>query len=93
MLFRSVAFAFAAVTALFDARARRLILTGFRTFATAVTALYIVVLIFAAAALVFGFLVYLVRMFFGEGRSALPVPIEDEENGYDDDYDADTDYR
>ena len=93
LLYGGVAFAFAAVTALFDARARRLILTGFRTFATAVTALYIVVLIFAAAALVFGFLVYLVRMFFGEGRSALPVPIEDEKNGYDDDYDADTDYR
>ena len=78
MLYAGVAFAFAGITALFDARARRLILTAFRTFATAVTALYIVVLIFAAIALLFGLLVYLVRMFFGEGGSALPVPLEED---------------
>ena len=89
LLYGGVALAFAAITALFDARARRLILTAFRTFATAVTALYIVVLIFAVAALAFGALVYLVRMFFGEGRSQLPVPIEagaeddDGGDGYD----------
>ncbi|MBQ3057087.1 MAG: hypothetical protein IJC95_06345 [Clostridia bacterium] len=87
LLYAALALAFAAVTALFDARARRLILTGFRTFATAVTALYIVVLIFAAAALLFGALVYLVRMFFGEGRSQLPVPIENENENEEDDYD------
>ena len=79
MLYAGVAFIFAGITALFDARARRLILTGFRTFATAVTALYIVVLIFAAIALLFGLLVYLVRMFFGEGNAMLPVPLEEDD--------------
>jgi hypothetical protein len=92
LLYAAAALAFAAVTALFDARARRLILTGFRTFATAVTALYIVVLIFAVAALLVGLLVYLVRMFFGEGVSGLPAALENRYEENDDD-DGDDAYR
>lgn len=81
LLYAAVALVFAGVTSLFDARARRLILTGFRTFATGVTALYLVVLVFAAAMLLLALLFFAFRTLFGEGRAALPVYIaEDEDN-------------
>ncbi len=93
-LYAVAALVFAGVTALFDARARRLILTGFRTFATGVTALYLVVLIFAVAALVPALLFFLFRTFFGEGRGDLPVYADVAENDDDDnDYDDDTQSR
>jgi len=89
LLYGVLAAAFAGVTALFDARARRLILKGFHTFATAITALYTVVLVFAAAALLLGFLVFLWRTLFGEGNARAPVYVDtlpqvEEDN--DDDY-------
>lgn len=73
-----LALMFAGVTALFDARARRLILTGFRTFATGVTALFIVVLVFAAAALALGFLIFVIRtLLLDDGQRGI-VPYEDD---------------
>ena len=74
---------FAGVTALFDARARRLILLNLRTFSTGVTALFIVVLVFAAAALVLGLLVFIVRTLLGDGERGL-VLYEDDRYGYRD---------
>lgn len=79
-------FLFAGVTALFDARSRRLILTWLRTFATGVTALYLVVLIFAAAMLVLALIFFAFRTFFGEGKSSLPVCVAEAEN---EEYDGD----
>ena len=72
---------FAGVTALFDARARRLILLNFRTLATSVTALFIVVLVFAAAALVLGFLIFLARTLLGNGERGM-VLYEDDRYGH-----------
>ena len=72
MYYAAFAFLFAGVTALFDARARRLILTDFRTFATGITALFIVVLVFAAVALGFGVLILLFRALFGDGARGVP---------------------
>lgn len=72
---------FAGVTALFDARARRLILLNFRTFATGVTALFIVVLVFAVAALAVGFLIFLIRTLLGDGERGL-VLYEDDRYGH-----------
>ena len=89
LLYAVLAMVFAGVTAIFDARSRRLILTWLRTFSTGVTALYTVVLIFALAALFFGFLVFLYRTFFGEGKAQLPVYVDqrsDTEDDDDDDY-------
>ena len=86
LLYAVAALAFAGVTSLFDARARRLILTCFRTFATGVTALYLVVLIFAAAMLLLGLLFFVFRTLFGEGRATLPVYIADQDD-YNDEYD------
>ncbi len=79
LLYALLAIVFAGVTALFDARTRRLITAGLRTFATGVSALYLVVLIFAAVAVGLGFLVFLYRTFFGEGggQSSLPAPLDD----------------
>ena len=76
LMWAAVLFAFAGITALLDARTRRLIVTFLRTFATGVAALYLVVLIFAAVALALGFAVFLYRTFFGEGaavHSGLPA--------------------
>ncbi len=70
LLWGAVLLGFAGVTALLDARTRRLIVTFLRTFATGVAALYLVVLIFAAVALALGFMVFLYRTFFGEGSAA-----------------------
>ena len=87
LLYAVLLFAFAGVTFLFDARTRRLIVTWLRTFATGVSALYLVVLVFAAAALALGFLVFIYRTFFGEGRAAqagLPV-LREGDSGEDDD--------
>lgn len=82
LLYAAVAFVFAGITSLFDARARRLILSCFRTFATGIIALYLVVLFFAAAMLVLGLLFFIFRMIFGEGRAAPPIyeAEEDEPN-------------
>ena len=66
-------FFFAGVTALFDARARRLILTDFRTFATSVTALFTVVLVFALAALALGAVILVLRTLLGDGARGLVV--------------------
>ena len=85
LLYALLAIVFAGVTVLFDARTRRLITMGLRTFMTGVAALYLVVLIFAVAAVGLGFLVFLYRTFFGEGgaqSSMLPAPLDD---GYGDD--------
>ena len=89
LLYAVLAMVFAGVTALFDARSRRLILTWLRTFSTGVTALYTVVLIFALVAVFIGFLVFLYRTFFGEGKAQLPVYVDqrsDTEDDDDDDY-------
>ncbi len=86
LLYAVVAFVFAGVTALFDARARRLILGSFRTFATGLAALYLVVLIFALAMLVLALVFFVFRTLFGEGRASLPVYIADDAD-YDE-YDA-----
>lgn len=77
-LYAVVALVFAGVTALFDARARRLILESFRTFATGLAALYLVVLIFALAMLVLALVFFIFRTLFGEGRASLPVYIADD---------------
>ena len=80
--YAAFAFLFAGVTALFDARARRLILTDFRMFATGITALFVVVLTFAAVALAFGVLILLLRTLLGDGTHA-PVLYEED---YDERY-------
>ena len=86
-LYAALLFAFAGITALFDARTRRLIVTWLRTFATGLAALYLVVLIFAAAAIALGFLVFLYRTFFGEGeRVGARLPAV-RERDYDEDDD------
>lgn len=84
LYYAALAFLFAGVTALFDARARRLILADFRTFATGITALFIVVLVFAAVALAFGVVIFLLRTLLGDGSHSL-VLYEGER--YDDRYD------
>ena len=61
-----------------------MITTGLRTFATGVTALYLVVLAFAALALLFGFAVFLWRTFFGEGAAYGNLPALYEGDAYDD---------
>lgn len=64
-------FVFAVLTALstgilllFDDRVMRIALSGFRTYATVVTALFLVVLLFAAAAVALGFLFGVARTLF-----------------------------
>ncbi len=84
LYYAAFAFLFAGVTALFDARARRLILADFRTFATGITALFIVVLVFAAVALAFGVVILLLRTLLGDGTRGLVLY---EEGRYDDRYD------
>lgn len=83
------AFLFAGVTALFDARSRRLILTWLRTYATGVTALYLVVLIFAAAMLVLALIFFAFRTFFGEGGGGLPTCVAESCRENEDEYDDD----
>lgn len=77
------AFLFAGVTALFDARARRLILTNFRTLAMSVTSLFIVVLVFALVALAFGLFVFILRTLLGDGAREL-VPYGSDRYDYHD---------
>ena len=73
-----VALAFAGVTTLFDSRAKNLILLAFRTFNTGVVAIFTVILVFALAALVLGFLVFLVRTFLFDEKKAVRRYEEDE---------------
>ena len=49
---------------LFDDRVMRIALSGFRTYATVVTALFLVVLLFAAAAIAIGFVFGVLRTLF-----------------------------
>ena len=86
LVYAAAALVFAGVTALFDARLRRLILGSFRTFATGLGALYLVVLVFALAMLVPALVFFIFRTLFGEGKAGLPVYIADDAE-YDE-YDA-----
>ena len=56
------------VMMLFDDRVMRIALSGFRSFSTVVTALFLVVLVFAVGALVLGAMFGLVRTLFGLDR-------------------------
>lgn len=77
---------FSAVLMLFDARVQRLVLGGLRSFATAVTALGVVVLLAVATLLLLGAVFFLVRILFfttpeGSGQgNALTVYRENENN-------------
>ncbi len=75
--YAAFAFLFAGVTALFDARARRLILTDLRTFGLGVTALFIVVLVFALVALAFGLCILILRTLLGDGSHDLVTYADD----------------
>ena len=61
LIYGVLAFIAAGVMMLFDERVMRIALAGFRSFSTVVTALYLVVLIFAAGALLLGAAFGLIR--------------------------------
>lgn len=71
-------FLFAAVTALFDDRLRRLILHGLRGFAMGVTALLLVALLFSLIAVLIGFFCFLCRSFLVPEQHAV-VPYSERE--------------
>ncbi|MBQ8356635.1 MAG: hypothetical protein IJX39_02380 [Clostridia bacterium] len=60
------------VLMLFDDRVMRIALSGFRTYATAVTALFLVTLLFAAAMVALGFLFGVVRTLFNIDKGTPP---------------------
>ena len=64
LIFGVLALAASGVMMLFDDRVMRIALSGFRSFSTVVTALYMVVLIFATAALVLGMIFGVIRTLF-----------------------------
>lgn len=78
VVYAVLALVLAALTALFDARTRRLVLTATRTFAASVTALYLVVLIFALVALAIGLVIFLIRTLGGEGEQPSPTYLLEE---------------
>ena len=85
MIFGILLFLFAGITAIAcDDRTRRLIISGVRSFSVSVCALFMVALTFAAAALVIGFGVFLIRSFLLPPEQTALVPVEEE---YDDYYD------
>ena len=80
VIFGIILFSFAGITAVAcDDRTRRLILSGVRTFSVSVCALFAVVLTFAAVALLFGFVVFLIRSFLLPPEQTALVPVEERE--------------
>ena len=68
VIYLLLALVFAGVTALFDKRLQRIMLSGLRVFATGVTALYLLVLAFALAMVAVGALFFVIRTLFGLDR-------------------------
>ena len=83
IVFGVAVFLFAGVTALFDDRLRRLILYGLRGFATSVTALLLVALVFSLAMVLVGFAYFLFRSFLAPASYAV-VPYGQRERDEDD---------
>jgi hypothetical protein len=85
IIFGVALFLFAGITAIAcDDRTRRLIIFGVRSFSVSVCALFLVALTFAAAALVLGFGVFLIRSFLLPPATTAIVPVEEEYGDYDD---------
>ncbi len=84
IIFGIFSFLFAGITAIAcDDRTRRLILSGVRSFSVSVCALFMVVLTFAAAALLFGFAIFLIRSFLLPPEQTALVPVEEEYDDYE----------